>query len=245
MKRLMTYLLLMFTVSGAFASSSSQQAIAEYRNENYPVSAQWYQSMNLEKVNDPDILFNAGNAFLLAGDPVHAILSYERALKHDKGAEDILTNLEIAQTKAELILPIESKTGKTLVHRVGSIISGMNWWLLIWLVLGVLILVQVLYYFANLILDQIHKTLQITGSAVLVLILVISLTSSIFKVETNYGIIMTDVEMKQQPLIGGQVEVVLKAGEKVKTLERQGEWLEVELENGTRGYIEFRTISPV
>ncbi|MCG8553038.1 MAG: BatD family protein, partial [Desulfobacterales bacterium] len=73
-------------------------AVRAYKTGDYAAAAAQFESIAKTRVNNPDLFYNAGNAYLKAKDLGRAILWYERAKKLAPADPDLKFNLAYAQS---------------------------------------------------------------------------------------------------------------------------------------------------
>jgi len=71
-----------------------------YKSGEYTAAARGFETIAKTGVKNPDLFYNAGNAWLKAGDIGRAVLWYERASRLNPGDPDLRFNLAHARTLA-------------------------------------------------------------------------------------------------------------------------------------------------
>ncbi|MCG8615472.1 MAG: BatD family protein [Desulfobacterales bacterium] len=71
-----------------------------YKSGDYSLAAQGFETIAKTGVKNPDLFYNAGNAWLKTGDIGRAVLWYERASRLNPGDPDLRFNLAHARTLA-------------------------------------------------------------------------------------------------------------------------------------------------
>ncbi|HAM97663.1 MAG TPA: hypothetical protein DCQ26_03550 [Marinilabiliales bacterium] len=219
---------LLDSASTYYSTNQFEKAIASYEQ----VIASGYEASEL--------YYNLGNAYFKSNKIALAIVNYERAKKLAPNDEDIDFNLNMANTfivdKIEVIPEFflnswRSNFGKTL---------STNQWSLLSISLFVSALVLLLVYF-------------LSGKAVLrkisfwmgILFLIISLVSFtnarkqkwLITHEPEAIIITPSVVVKSAPSETGTELFLIHEGLKVKTTEKSGDWHQIRLSNGNKGWI--------
>lgn len=191
-----------------------------------------YRSAELE--------YNIGNAYFKLNDVPGAILFYERALLRKPADEDINYNLQIARSL--IVDRIEEIPEFFLVkwYNFLSLLLPANTWAGISLLTFILCLI-----FLSLYLYTSGYKLKVTGFWMAIIALVISLLSLVFTLrnkklvyESNKAIIFSPVvNGKSSPDNSGTDLFVIHEGLKVSVEDEVGEWCEIRLPDGNKGWV--------
>ncbi len=187
-----------------------------------------------------DVNFNIGNTYYKLGDIPQAIRYYERARKFHPGNEDVRHNLDIANDQiVDRIDSIpESKLNvwwKEFKYGIGS--NGWAWiTILLAALLAALILSFILFSGKN------NKRALFLGALFTMVLLIASYSigqdAKTYLTEVHSAIITTDkVDVRSEPNKNSTQVFVLHAGTKVKLIDSEGEWSEVEIASGNRGWM--------
>jgi tetratricopeptide (TPR) repeat protein len=201
--------------------------------------AQWaslyntgYRSASLE--------YNIGNAFFKLNNIPGAILYYERALLLKPADEDIIYNLQIARTM--VVDKFETIPELFFVNWFNflSLSLSTNTWAYISLFSFILLLL----FFSLYIYSSRYRN-KVTGFWAAVFMLIISVSSVTFAlrnrtlVYNNHGAIIFSplVNGKSSPDSSGNDLFVLHEGTKVTIEDEVGEWYEIRLSDGNKGWV--------
>lgn len=101
MKRLIltTIIAIIASISGAVASTLTQQADSAYMAENYQMAAAIYNKILKEEGSSASLYYNLGNCYYRLGENGKAIVAYERSLRLDPTSADTRDNLEFVNGK--------------------------------------------------------------------------------------------------------------------------------------------------
>ena len=96
-------------LSMAMAAHAADLSVFDRANQDYAAghyaeAARGFEEVTARRGFSVPVLFNLGNAWLQAGQPGRAILSYERALWLSPGDDAIKTSLRLARRKAGLVV---------------------------------------------------------------------------------------------------------------------------------------------
>ena len=219
-----------------------------YERGQYDSAIMVYEALLASGQYNAEVYYNLGNAYYRAGQYPRAILNYERALKVSPRHEDARANLVLARTyvKDRLSVPEEwpivrwakgiplwftevgwgwiggvSITLLAVVALLFRFYVGRRWWVLVGAGGLLLLAVGLMSFFFS----AHHHALMNRPESAIVMQSVVSVKSS------------PDAESKDLFL--------LHAGTKVKLRERIGEWWEVEIPDGARGWVEAKTIEGI
>ena len=246
MKKIIIYML--FVVAGVttmFGQETLQQANEAYAQEDYIKAIELYEQTAREQGVSSDLYYNLGNAYYKHNEFAKAILNYERALLLNPGNEDARFNLDMANTRiVDKIDPVGRFFLSVWFDSLRSFLSS-NTWAVIGVVTFLLFIVGCyLYLFSRAV---VVKKIGFFGGIV---ILLISIMANWFawglsdKVENRDAAIVfaPTVSVKSSPAESGTDLFVLHEGTKVLIMSKVGEWFEVKISDGNRGWLPASTI---
>ena len=190
--------------------------------------------------SSPELCYNIGNAYFKIDNIPGAILFYERALLLDPTDEDINYNLQIARTRVVDRLEDIPELFFVRWFNVVSLIFSSNTWAIISIVSFMVCLILLSIYFFS----TFYK-LKVTSFWVAVALLFVSLTSLSSSIKSKNLIIHNEsaiifssqVRGKSSPDNSGNDLFVLHEGTKVEVTDKVGEWLEIRLSDGNKGWV--------
>lgn len=246
MKKIVIYLL--FALAGvtmAQAQESLTQANEAYAQEDYIKAIELYEQTAREHGVSADLYYNLGNAYYKHNEFAKAILNYERALLLNPGDEDARFNLDMANTHiVDKIDPVGRFFLSVWIDSLRSFLSS-NTWAVIGIVTFLLFIVGCyLYLFSRSV--RIKKIGFFGG----IVILLISVMANWFawglseKMENRDAAIVfaATVSVKSSPAESGTDLFVLHEGTKVLIMSKVGEWFEVKISDGNRGWLPASSI---
>lgn len=245
LKKTLIFLVLIFSIKavGAFASESDsliRVANKHYADNEYNSAAMIYQSLIDEGYKSFGIYYNLGNAYYRMNNYARAILNYERALQLNPSDNDIQFNLELA--KAHIVDEIDVIPQFFLKRWLSTLTNkfGPNIWAYVSIVSFVLFLLLFLIYLfsGKILLKQIAFYLSL-------LLFVISISGYYFSAQSkkilsqhNHAIILSaSVTVKSSPNDYGTNLFILHEGTKIELLDSIGQWNEIRISNGNKGWI--------
>jgi tetratricopeptide (TPR) repeat protein len=236
---IISFLITNLAVSGQ-NSEKFKKGVDDYTAGNYKEAIQeWvdiyntgYRSSNLE--------YNIGNAYFKSGDVPHAILFYERAYLLDPSDENINYNLEIARTLTTDRFQEIPELFFVRWFNFVSLLLPVNTWGYISLITFILCLVFISVY-----IYSSKYGYKVTGFWLALLLFVLSFASISFSwqnrslvYDSHKAIITTPaISGKSSPDTSGTDLFVIHEGTKVTIGEEVGDWYEIRLTDGNKGWV--------
>lgn len=235
---------LFFLVNLIFAqniNSKIDSANSYYNQNRYEDAANAYSEIIKTGYVSADLYYNLANSYFKLNKITLAILYYEKAKILSPGDEDIIFNLELSNKyivdKIEVIPEFFiTKWIKNFIN----IFSSNSWAIIsIFSFLLFLILLSV-YLFSRTIL---LKKIAFWGSILLLIVSIKSLVFSKLQYDSSEvdkkGIIKTEtINIKSSPDYKGTDIFILHEGTKVELLDSIGNWYEIKISNGNKGWTE-------
>jgi tetratricopeptide (TPR) repeat protein len=252
MKTLQKLFLFLLLTTGTSHGLTAQEAVKEaetaYAQENYAQAIELYESVLKNFGDSYEIYYNLGNAYYKAGKIAPAILNYERALLIHPSDKDVRFNLEIARLRTiDKIEPLGEWFLTKWIRTVQNLF-GVDTWAGIGIIGFILFIgCLILFFFAK------WMRLRKTGFYLGIGLLFIVICSNLFAweqkkalVERNGAIIFAPtVTVKSSPDASGTDLFVLHEGVKIRIKSSIGEWNEIELEDGSVGWIHRKDIEKI
>jgi tetratricopeptide (TPR) repeat protein len=248
LKKLFLFLFIQGVCQGMMAQEAVKEAETAYAQENYTQAIELYESVLKNFGDSHEIYYNLGNAYYKTGKIAAAILNYERALLINPGDKDIRFNLEVAKLRAtDKIEPL----GEFFLTKWGESVQnlfGVDTWATVAVVCFILFIgCLILFFFAKWM--RMRKFGFYAGIVFLVLVIAANLFAWNQKtalVERKGAIVFAPtVTIKSSPDASGTDLFVLHEGVKVFIKSAIGEWNEIELEDGSVGWIHQKDIEKI
>jgi len=236
-------IVLLFCAALSYAQSTVELASEAYRTEDYKKSIQLYEQVLAQNVSEgkesAEIYYNLGNAYFRNGETAKAILNYERALLLNPGDSDIRHNLRFARTRIED--KIDTSDSFFLTNWVNSFknLFSSNTWanIAIALFMAFLACIAAFLFVRRM---WIRKTAFYAGIVIFVFMLVANLfafNQKNSRINRNTGIVMAaSASIMTSPDANSQELFRLHEGTKVKLNKTDGNWIEIEIANGSVGW---------
>lgn len=245
MKRYIIILAALLSSSVCFAQEANLDMLWEEANTAY-ADADWdgairgYNAILDAGYASHKLYYNLGNAYFKDNKVGRAILFYNRALLLKPGDRDTRYNLEIANGRVvDKIEPVPEFFLTRWVRGVRSTM-GTNGWAVLSLVLLAVALGAALVYLLSGKL-ALRKAGFYTGICSLALV-ALALTFSIVErreiLHSPEAIVMsTAAPVKSSPDVASKDIFILHEGTKVRVVSSLGEWREIEIASGDKGWI--------
>lgn len=245
MRKLMILFLIVFSISHLNAQSLSEQAQKAYQEGDFETAIGLYEkeikTLEAEGKVSAQLYYNLGNAYFRANEMPKAILNYERAQLYDPGDRDIKHNIKYANTKIEdRILNADTFFLSIWFESVQNFMSSAAWAKTAIVCFILLLISLVLFFFGK------RLILKKAGFYLGIIFLVFTIFSNIFaftqksKLKNhNTAIIMVgSAPVVSSPTSNSNELFVLHEGTKVDIRKKDGDWFEIEIADGSVGWIQ-------
>ncbi|WP_029038114.1 SH3 domain-containing protein [Salinimicrobium xinjiangense] len=242
MKKLIFLLALTFSLGGY----SQNEMLFERANEAYAAgefekAVENYEQILANGETSAALHYNLGNAYYRLDRVAPSIYHYEKALQLNPGDEDARNNLVFAKNMAIDAIGEEAKGGFWgIFSRSTSAFTAAGWgWIAIFCML-LFVVFFLVYYFSR---RTTTKRLLFIGSMFFLVMAiasaVVGFTKDSLQQESSFAIVFTEqVEVKSEPSPRAGEAFLLHEGAKVKITENFQDWVEIELPNGSRGWMQ-------
>ncbi len=216
-----------------------------YTQGKFEEATKAYEEILRTGVESPELYYNLGNAYYKSGLLPQAILNYERAKLLAPRDQDIEYNLQLARSQTiDKIDKVGEFFLKTWIRALRNKADSDTWAYMSIAFFVMVIAMLFLFYFSS------TATLKKAGFFMGILFLFLFIFSFSFSrqqkqklVNRDYAIIFAPtVNVKSSPDASGTEIFVLHEGTKVKVIDELGEWRQIELSDGSKGWINASTI---
>ncbi|MFD0977368.1 tetratricopeptide repeat protein [Salinimicrobium gaetbulicola] len=222
-----------------------ERANQAYADANYDEAVQMYTDILENGETSAALHYNLGNAHYKLNNVAPSIYHYEKALLLAPGDKDVTNNLKFARKMAIDAIEEPSEEGfYGIFSSVTSVFSPTTW---AWIgIISMLMFVVFFlgYYFSGKVLFK--RILFIAGLVFLFLAVsstVVGLLKQNLLENRSYAIIFAEeVEVKSEPNVRSSEVFLLHEGAKVKVTEDFQGWTEIELPNGSQGWIRSKEL---
>jgi tetratricopeptide (TPR) repeat protein len=252
LKYILTLLVIFITALNAIAQESAadkfRKGVTSYTAGNYQDAVQAWTDLYNTGYRSARLDYNIGNAYFKLNQIPEAILFYERAYLLNPADEDINYNLQIART---LIVDRFHEIPELFFvkwYNFVSLILSTNTWARISIFSFVICLLLLsLYIYTS------KYRLKVLGFWFAVLFFVLAGASLAFALrnkslvyDSNKAIITSpQVSGKSSPDDSGTDLFILHEGTKVSIDDKVGDWLEITLSDGNKGWVMSNSLSVI
>ena len=246
MRGIVTYIIIVCSLITGFGNEYSDSLNAAnnyYIKEQYEKAINAYQFITASGYEAPEVYYNLGNAYYKTKSNTLAIYYYEKALRLAPSDQDIIHNLELANTSTIDNIDIKQDFFVAKWYRQLSRKMSMDNWAILSVCLFLICLILlILYLFSRII---IFKKIGFSFSIIFLFlsIFVFSLANKQLKWlegEKEAIIYSPTVVVKSSPEDNGTDRLILHEGTKVKIIKSFGEWYEVNLlDDKSKGWLKI------
>lgn len=249
MKRIInTILAILFTATVFAQADLLQKANELYTKEQFKQSIDLYNQILMTNMESPEVYFNLGNAYYKTGQYTLAILNYERAKLLAPDDEDINFNLQVANQK--VVDSIQELPGIFVVRWWNSLVNSQttDGWAILSILSFVIFLTMLgFYFFAK---TSEVKRITFWSGCFLIVFTIFSWSSAAKQksrlVNHSEAIVMQPtVTVKSSPSETGTNLFVVHEGLKVKITDKLGDWVEIKLADGNKGWLLLESIERI
>lgn len=233
-------LTLLFCSATLSAQDLWQEANQAYTQEEYEKSIELYNQLMQEQGTSSALYYNMGNAYYKTKAYSAAILNFERALLLEPSNEDAAFNLKMAQMHiVDKIEPVGTFFLTLWMQNLAQLMSTNRWAVVAITTFILALLAVMLYIFSR------QVAVRKTAFFGAILLLLFSVAANRFAyvqkqqlTQRNCAIVFAPtITVKSSPADSGTDLFVLHEGTKVTVLGQLGEWSEVKLVDGNRGWM--------
>jgi tetratricopeptide (TPR) repeat protein len=249
--RFILTLLVIFLFSGdGFSQETNSekfnQGVTYFTSGNYNGALQVWTDIYNTGYRSSNLDYNIGNAYFKINNIPNAILFYERAYRLNPADENINYNLQIART---LIVDRFQEIPELFFIKMYNFVSlflSTNSWAKISIVSFVLcLLLSSLYIYSS------KYRQKVIGFWFAVSFLILSIASFSFSVRNRSLVYDSHKAIISSPLVSGKSSpdnsgtdlFVLHEGTKVTVEDEVGEWFEIRLSDGNKGWIPVNSLN--
>ena len=245
---LLFFLLISNLMLHADGQADFEKANKAYMAGFYENSIVIYEDILARGEAAPELYYNLGNAYFKNDEISKAILNYERALKLKPGNEDFRYNLQIANNKR--------------IDKMDALpeLFYIQWWNTLkyelsanqWARLAIISFTFIFIFIALFLLSRrvfAKRMFFYTG----LLILLVNIFAGIFawqthteRIQKNTAIVFAPaLPVKSSPEDSSIDLFVIHEGLKVQIIDKIGDWNEIKIENGSKGWVKAENLERI
>jgi tetratricopeptide (TPR) repeat protein len=219
---------------------SLNQAAKSYNSGKYNEAIRTYENVLGKGFESPVLYFNLGNAYYKAGNSTYAILNFERAKKLSPNDEDINYNLEMAKKKiVDNIVSLPQPGFLAWWKQLISIRSADQWGIHSLVAFFIFLILFGVFLFSS--------TARVKKLAFWFSIAAIFYSGVTFsfaddmrkKLLKHNSAVITErsVRVKGSPSETGTELFIIHEGLTVQLTDQLGDWIEIRLPDGNKGWV--------
>jgi tetratricopeptide (TPR) repeat protein len=239
MKRLI-FILSLFICSQNFASDQLfELGNKQYVNENYSEAISLYNSILTSGLESSELYYNLGNCHYKTNDWANAIWHYEKSLQLNNN-EKTKHNFELVKLNIiDRIEPLPQLFYKKWWIDLTQTLSTQFWQILTLIGMGLIFILQLISQFTSLKSKRITKIF----SVITLVILFVTQTSYYNNFTKKEAIIFYEaITVNSAPTRNSTNLFTLHKGSKVEIVDTIGNWINIKIANGNRGWITRNSI---
>jgi tetratricopeptide (TPR) repeat protein len=236
---------LVFLAFSGIASSNTNQALLDsaanyYTSGKFEQAIKSYEQILNNGFESVDVYYNLGNAYFKSNKFPWAILNYERASKLAPNDEDIIFNLQLANTfVVDKIEIIPEFFLNTWANSFNMFFSSNEWALLSLLTFISGLALFLIFFLSGKVLA---RKISFWLGAVLIIGSLWTFNISrkqkwMIQNEPNAIVITPSVVVKSAPSETGTELFLIHEGLKIKVIDNRGNWRQIKLSNGSKGWV--------
>ena len=243
-----TTLLTQETSATPSVKSLWDEANTAYLRSDFRSAIRIYESILEQGLASAKLYYNLGNAYFKDGKTGRAILNYQRALRLKPGDEDILYNLSVAEKQTvDRIETIPDFFLNSWFKGVRNLLSERAWTIASLVLLSLTLSLLLLFLLAQ---RMVWRKSGFYGTVIALLLL---LATTLFAASNRKAyldhsqavILSSAVSVKSSPDRSATDLFVLHEGTLVKVGDQIGDWSEVTLADGKKGWLEMRHLEAI
>jgi tetratricopeptide (TPR) repeat protein len=216
-----------------------------YQKKDFKSSVALYDSVEKLGYRSSDLYFNLGNANYKLQKYPEAILNYERARRIAGNQDDIVFNIALTNLNIpDKIDPINQIWIFDIWNNLINSRDSASWGIITILILWVsLVFISLFNFFSSIIIRRITSILFLIGFICFIFTGIV--TYKRYQVETNnnFAIVFTPtVYIKSAPDAQSTDIFIIHEGVKVEIIEKVGEWYQVKLADGKKGWLLYSNL---
>jgi tetratricopeptide (TPR) repeat protein len=251
MKKFLLFFILILSIRTGYTAGIDSlyfKANVAYTNQYYANAIDLYRQIIDLGYESADVYYNLGNACFKNNDFPSAILYFEKARKLEPNNDDILFNLQIANTKIiDKIEPVPELFLKVWWRSFFNIFTADIW--AKFSVTGfILFFVLLAFYLLSKIL-VIRKIAFYSGLGLLLMTMItFGIAWSKYSTAKNLNeaiVFSPTITVKSSPSPNSVDLFVIHEGSKVKILDHVGEWYEIRIASGSIGWLPTEALKKI
>ena len=242
MKKIIVIICILFSVNIKADDSLFINANEYYANEKYSEAIEEYESIINNNLESAELYYNLGNCYYKTEQIHKAIYYYEKALKYNSDFNDATENILLCQSK--LIDKIDTMPElfyKTIFKKIKKSLSFNNWFYLTLIFIWLVFLLSILRVFKS-------KNFFVLTNLCIVSIILFFITYSVnidYKNTRTAIIFASSTNIMSAPTDKSTNLFTLHIGTKINIKDQIGDWLNINISNGKKGWIRLSDVKEI
>ncbi|MDD5772601.1 MAG: tetratricopeptide repeat protein [bacterium] len=212
-----------------------------YEKSDFTGAIEKYQMVIGSGVKNKTVYYNLGNAYYKTNKLGLAVLNYKRAYKLSPRDKDILANLAFLREKIVDQIKYEKPVPQIMWDKVIFLLS-LNEWTLLCLILYLLFMSLLIYSILKRDVDSEAIFYRNLIFIIFSISLIFFISSYLNNKQLEAVITAEEVEVKNGPGENYSKGFILHEGMEVNIENDSGDWVEIILPNGLKGWVEKNNI---
>ncbi|MFH1287854.1 MAG: tetratricopeptide repeat protein [bacterium] len=208
-----------------------------YEKANYAGAIKRYQNLIDRGVKNKTVYYNLGNAYYKTNKLGQAVLNYKRAFKLSPRDKDIIANLTFAREKVVDQIKYEKPFPRIIWGGIISILTFNEWTILC----GILYLLFIFLLIFCILKRNVSAEVIFYKNLIFIVLcvgIIFFISSYLTNKQLEAVITVEEAEVRNGPGENYSKGFVLHEGTEVYIENDSGNWLEIILSNGLKGWIE-------
>lgn len=245
MKKFIIYIFISLTfgigsVSAANLTKVWDDANNAYTASNYNDALRGYDSILASGRHSAKLYYNLGNTYFKLGSIGKSVLYYNKAQRLAPSDEDIAYNLSVANARTvDKIAAVPEFFVKTWIRDLRNSMNSDSWAWMSVVSLAVALALTVLFLLSGKMrIRKLGFYLGVLSLAVFVVSLIFASSQRSKMINEHEAIVMNNaVSVKSSPDGGSKDIFVLHEGSKVRIVSKIGDWTEIQILDGHKGWV--------
>jgi len=228
------------TVAQEVDDSAFAKANSLYTAENYQEAASSYESILQSGEHSAEVYFNLGNSYYKMNKVGPAIYNFEKALQLNPTDAEIKNNLKFAeQLRVDTVEKSQQNPVQEFLNTTFLSLSVDTWAYISIMLALVAILCFILYHYAT---TTGKKRLFFVLSMVFLLGMIFSIVAASYSQELNENnqqaiVFSSETVTRAEPKDSAESSFLIHEGTKVTIVEEYGNWVKIEVANGSQSWM--------
>ena len=242
MKKIIIIINILASVNTLANDSLFLNANKDYANEQYLEAIAKYDSIIINNLESPELYYNLGNCYFKTNEIHKAIYYYEKTLKHNPNYNDAKENLSLCQSKLiDKIDVMPELFYKRIWGEIKNSISFNTWFILTLISIWMMLLFSIYSLFKSK-----NNIVEISLLSVSLILFIITISVNKDYVNDRSAIIYTtSTDIMSAPSEKSTKLFTLHIGTKLKINDQIGDWVNINIANGNKGWVLITDIKEI